>query len=311
MRLAGAVFPLFQLAYEGAVNFLLHQLVEAMSVQLRIPKASDFVLLDSSCHAILSSKVLIVGADDVQRGHGQIATELCGVGIWSKVAVLNAEGVDEAAQHLPAIPLVIEARHSHGTFRGTTDEKALRANPPGQFRDDQVELILPHSVALLVEITELVWIFQHAFCFGAVGVGTFRSRCVYQVIRPVIHFITCLLQRLQVLVPLLPHGGVLGIGKSVWGNHQQAHPGDHPTDSEVVPAASAGAMRINNTAPQKGEPERVQHIQAIALPHHGTLPSSSHTEQDIFPLGITQQVVQVCFLLRCQFLSLAAALPRQ
>ena len=25
-----------------------------------------------------------------------------------------------AAQHLPAIPLVIEARHSHGTFRGTT-----------------------------------------------------------------------------------------------------------------------------------------------------------------------------------------------
>ena len=24
------------------------------------------------------------------------------------------------------------------------------------------------------------------------------------------------------------------------------------------------------TAPQKGEPERVQHIQAIALPHHGT-----------------------------------------
>ena len=26
---------------------------------------------------------------------------------------------------------------------------------PGQFRDDQVELVLPHSVALLVEITEL------------------------------------------------------------------------------------------------------------------------------------------------------------
>lgn len=141
------------------------------------------------------------------------------------------------------------------------------------------------TTASLALPLRLVWIFQHAFCFGAVGVGTFlgqqgqgrnkqngnnkdssvmlpgfRSRCVYQVIRPVIHFIlehpkqaidlrchspslpskrhlpsskvagpatyrpeclsACVPVCRCVLVPLLPHGGVLGIGKSVWGNHQ-------------------------------------------------------------------------------------------
>ena len=130
------------------------KLISRARIQLRIPKASDFVLLDSSCHlelrtlhaspgsqqyswpsdAILSSKVLIVGAsagkgaplprttrrshsclilagsttDDVQRGHGQIATELCGVGIWSKVALKQISYVKIVEQRIqtPCEPFV-------------------------------------------------------------------------------------------------------------------------------------------------------------------------------------------------------------
>ena len=56
--------------------------------------------------------------------------------------------------------------------------------------------------------------------------------------------------------PHLAHGGALGVGEAVRGDHQDPHGRDHAADPEVVPAAAPRAVRVDQGAYEVRAPGR-------------------------------------------------------
>mmetsp|Transcript_34086 Transcript_34086/g.95865 ORF Transcript_34086/g.95865 Transcript_34086/m.95865 type:complete len:624 (-) Transcript_34086:358-2229(-) len=264
--IAGGVHAVFQHADEAGLDALADHGLVPVPRELLGPVASLVVLGHDLGHAALRPEVLVLGADDVERGDVELAPQLPRLRRRREVAVLHAEGVDEAPDdHLP-VALVVEAADRHRPLRGAADEEALGLDEERQVVDDEVHLAAPELVALLVELAVVLRLLKDLVRLRRVRGGAGGPRGVDQVSGPVVDVVVGQVERQEVFVPQLAHGRVLRVREVVRGDDEHAHIAEHAADPHVVPAAAAGAMAVNQRGPDVAETEPLQEGEAKTAP---------------------------------------------
>mmetsp|Transcript_2300 Transcript_2300/g.5678 ORF Transcript_2300/g.5678 Transcript_2300/m.5678 type:complete len:214 (-) Transcript_2300:148-789(-) len=209
---------ILQHADKGRIDALAHEGVVRVAREVRVAVPRDLVLDHNLGDAVLWTEVLILRANDVERRHIDLATDLASIRRRREVAVLDAEGVDEAsADHVP-VPLVVEACYRHPTLRSAAEEEASRLDVLRKPRDGEMQLAATELVAPLVETAVLVRVFEDLAGTCRVNACARRGGAVDEVPRPVVDVIVCCMQRQDIFVPQLSHGGVLRVSKPVRGN---------------------------------------------------------------------------------------------
>mmetsp|Transcript_20868 Transcript_20868/g.46319 ORF Transcript_20868/g.46319 Transcript_20868/m.46319 type:complete len:853 (+) Transcript_20868:1248-3806(+) len=306
---AGRVHAVLEDAHQAAAHLLLHHAGEAVPIQHPVAVASLRVRDHDLRDAVDSSKVLVLRADDVERRHVELPSQLAVLRLRSEVAVLDAEGVDEAAEDHRAVLLVVEARNGHGALRGAAHVDALHLDEVRQALNDHVKLAAAELVAPLVELPEVVGVRKDAFSLGRVAHLPAGVRAVHEVSCPVVDVVRGLLEGLQILVPHLAHGRVLGVGEAVGNNHDDAKLGDHAADAHVVPAVPARAVAVHQGPPEAAELELLEHREAAPQPEGGAAPARGHPVEQLPLHGVLDEGVQLRLPLRGERLALHARHP--
>mmetsp|Transcript_85536 Transcript_85536/g.205001 ORF Transcript_85536/g.205001 Transcript_85536/m.205001 type:complete len:277 (-) Transcript_85536:875-1705(-) len=113
---AGRVHSVLQDTYQANIQTLADHGLVPVPRQVLVSVSRDAVHCHHLRHALHGAEVLVLGADDVQRGHIQLAPDEPCLTLRGEVAVFDAEGIDKPPNdHLP-VALVVEAGHRHGTL---------------------------------------------------------------------------------------------------------------------------------------------------------------------------------------------------
>eukprot|EP00421_Protoceratium_reticulatum_P060469 CAMPEP_0168507964 /NCGR_PEP_ID=MMETSP0228-20121227/78142_1 /TAXON_ID=133427 /ORGANISM="Protoceratium reticulatum, Strain CCCM 535 (=CCMP 1889)" /LENGTH=329 /DNA_ID=CAMNT_0008525067 /DNA_START=119 /DNA_END=1103 /DNA_ORIENTATION=- len=225
--LAGGMHAVLEDADEAALDALPDKGPVGIAREVSVTIPCDLVLCHDLGNTILGPEVLIFRADNVHRGHFQLAADEAGLRSWSEVAILDAEGVDEAAADHLAVALVVEAGNRHAALRCASKEEAMRLDPQRQPLDDEMQLAVPELEAELVELPVAFGVPEHTVRRRGVGVLALGARGIEQVVRPVVDIVARALQRLQILVPQLAHGRALRVRKAVRGDDEDPHTANH------------------------------------------------------------------------------------
>mmetsp|Transcript_71791 Transcript_71791/g.181138 ORF Transcript_71791/g.181138 Transcript_71791/m.181138 type:complete len:292 (-) Transcript_71791:531-1406(-) len=186
MRLAGVVLGALEDTHQAAPQLLTLHLLEAVPGEVvSAPSSVALLLANRECHRVDGPEELICIADDVQGWNFSTAAIGCCLTCRREVAILDAEGGNNAALDHGTVAPVVEARHRHSALGLAHGEDALNTDALREPRKDPMHLSASQPEDILVQGPPLVCIMNHGFCLGIVDQLTLSIRGIEAKVVPV------------------------------------------------------------------------------------------------------------------------------
>mmetsp|Transcript_96663 Transcript_96663/g.207426 ORF Transcript_96663/g.207426 Transcript_96663/m.207426 type:complete len:349 (-) Transcript_96663:221-1267(-) len=234
-------------------------------------------------------EVLVHVADYVHGGHCGRAAKLPIRLFWGKVAILHAEGRDDAALYHGPVFAVIEAGHYHGSLGLSHGEDAALLNMLRQVPQHPTKLSFAHAEDAVVKAPPLLRILEHGTCVGAICAVALRGGCVDAQVVP----IRCGI--IWFYDPSKSFVAVFAEGEAVRGNDDEAHACQLAGVADIVRRHAAAAVHKHYRASECPEQalQRREACELASSSHSGALPALLHLYQQSGRRHVTESRLEV------------------